>query len=201
MKRRHFISGAIAAPFILSGNSVLAAKQSLEDLSDYMNTLTTAKGTFVQRNPDGSRSNGQFYMHRPGRMRFEYESPNNSLVVVSGGAVLVLDKKSNTAAKQYPIGQSPLSLLLAKEVDLTRKGLVYKHTTQSNTTTIHARDPKNPKVGTIQVTFTHDPIVLNNWIITDQSGKRTKMTLKSLTKGGRIPSKLFDMKAARKLAK
>lgn len=199
MDRRLFIAGSLAAPFI--AKPALAEKQSLKALSAYMNTLKTAQGTFTQRNPDGSRSKGTFYLHRPGRMRFEYEQPNNSLVVVNSGSVLILDKKSNTAPKQYPITNTPLSILLAKNVNLAQKGMVYKHTSKANTTSIYARDPKRPKIGTIKVTFTHDPIVLNNWLITDETGKKTQMQLKSLKKGLRLNRKLFDLAAARKLAK
>lgn len=201
MNRRFFIAGGLAAPALIQASPVWAEKQSLEALSEYLNTLKTAKGDFTQRNPDGSKSKGTFYIHRPGRMRFDYTAPDNSLVVVSGGAVLVVDRKSNTAAKQYPISNTPLGLLLAKNVDLSKKGMVFKHTTKANTTSIYAKDPGKPKIGTIKVTFTHDPIVLNNWIITDQSGKKTQMQLKSLTKGLKLKRSLFDLDAARKEAR
>lgn len=197
MDRRDFIIGGLAAPAILTANPVWAAKASLDELNTYLATLKTAQGNFTQRNPDGSRSTGTFYLHRPGRMRFEYKSPNNSLVVVNAGSVLVVDRKSNTAPKQYPISETPLGLLVAKNVDLNRKGMVFKHTSKSNTTSIWVRDPKKPKVGSMKVTFTHDPIVLNNWIVTDQSGKRTQMQLKSLKKGLRLKKSLFNFDKAR----
>ena len=201
MNRRFFIAGGLAAPALIQPNTAWAEKASLSDLSAYLNTLKTAKGEFVQRNPDGSKSKGTYYIHRPGRMRFDYTAPNNSLVVVSGGAILVVDRKSNTAPKQYPIANTPLGLILARNVDLSQKGMVFDHTSKGNTTSVYARDPKKPKIGTIKVTFTHDPILLNNWVITDQSGKKTKMTLKTMTKGGRLKSSLFDLDKARKEAR
>ena len=43
--------------------------------------LKTAQGAFTQINADGSISTGKLYTSRPGRMRFEYDPPEQALVL------------------------------------------------------------------------------------------------------------------------
>ena len=56
----------------------------LDDISAYLNKMTTAKTAFSQINPDGTISKGTLYIKRPGRMRFEYAPPSAALVMAGG---------------------------------------------------------------------------------------------------------------------
>ncbi|HUF87104.1 MAG TPA: outer-membrane lipoprotein carrier protein LolA, partial [Thermohalobaculum sp.] len=86
MFRRTFILGALSAALV-AGLPAVAQQYSGEDMRDlarisnYLNGMTTLEGNFVQVGPDGQLSEGQFYLRRPGRMRFEYDGPNRALVV------------------------------------------------------------------------------------------------------------------------
>ena len=64
-----------------------AQQLSLAEVSNYLNRLQTATGGFTQINGDGTISTGQIYIKRPGRIRFEYAPPDNSLVIAGGGSV------------------------------------------------------------------------------------------------------------------
>ncbi|MEM9197924.1 MAG: outer membrane lipoprotein carrier protein LolA, partial [Pseudomonadota bacterium] len=87
-----------------------AAEQlKLADISDYLNTITTLKAPFEQINDDGSVSTGTLYIRRPGRMRFEYNPPEQALVIAAASAVVIFDDKSNQAPETYPLRRTPLS--------------------------------------------------------------------------------------------
>ena len=73
--------------FLTQVAPVFAEKISLRDLSAYLNGIKTAQFEFSQINGDGSISEGKIYIKRPGRMRFEYNPPNNALVLASAGKV------------------------------------------------------------------------------------------------------------------
>ena len=45
-------------------------------VSAYLSSLPTLVGNFVQVGPDGSRTKGEFYMQKPGKVRFEYDPPS-----------------------------------------------------------------------------------------------------------------------------
>jgi outer membrane lipoprotein-sorting protein len=76
-------------------------------------------GTFVQVGPDGSRLKGEFYIQKPGKVRFEYEPPSPIEIIADGSAVAVRDRKLATQ-DVYPLSQTPLRYLLADRIDLMR---------------------------------------------------------------------------------
>src|SRR5690348_781056 len=54
-----------------------ATQRALIDrVSKYLSSVHTLVGNFVQVGPDGSRTDGQFYLEKPGRVRFEYNPPS-----------------------------------------------------------------------------------------------------------------------------
>jgi outer membrane lipoprotein-sorting protein len=170
-----------------------AEKLSLNQLSGYLNQLKSAKGAFTQVNPDNTLSKGSFMLKRPGRMRFEYAQPNPALVVASSGQVAIFDKKSSAGPQGFPIGRTPLGIILKKNVSLKTSGIVVAHVEEGPTTKVTAQDPKHPKNGTIQLIFTANPIELRQWIVTDQSGQKTTVVLGELNKTVHLPEGLFDI--------
>lgn len=174
--------------------AAMAQQLSLGTISGYLNELQTAKGAFTQVNDDGSISTGTIYIKRPGRVRFEYNPPEASLVVAGNGAVTILDKKSNQNAETYPLSRTPLSIILAKNVDLGRAKMVTGHSYDGTATIVTAQDPENPEYGNIQMKFTGNPVELRQWLINDGNGSKTTVILGDLIKGGRIANRLFDIK-------
>jgi len=168
------LSLATAAP-------ALADLVPLSELSRYLNGIATAEGSFTQINSDGSISTGTIYMNRPGRVRFEYEGEN--LVVIAGGQqVAIFDGRSNTRPEQYPLSETPLNLILARNVDLARSGMVIGHEFDGTATRVLAQDPDRPEIGTIELVFTDAPVELRQWVITDSTG-----ALSPMVRGTRAP--------------
>jgi outer membrane lipoprotein-sorting protein len=151
-----------------------AAQQiSLNELSRYLNGLTTAKSAFTQINDDGTISTGTIFIKRPGRVRFEYDPPERALVLASAGAVVIFDPKTNQAPETYPLSRTPLSIILAKTVNLAQADMVVAHSYDGTSTTVTAQDPKRPDLGNIQLVFTGKPTELRQWVINDDAGSRT----------------------------
>ena len=191
MNRRTLLLSAAA--LALAGGAAQAQQLSLNEVSTYLNQMQTAQGGFTQINGDGTLSTGQIYIKRPGRVRFEYNAPDNSLVVAGGGQVAVFDPKSNTAADRYPLNQTPLNIILERNVDLGRARMVTNHTSDGTKTTITAQDPDHPEYGNIQMVFTANPVELRQWIVTDDVGEQTTVSLNDLTKGAAIGDIQFNI--------
>lgn len=175
-----------------------AEKIPLGTISDYLNSLTTVEADFTQVNSDGSISTGKIYIRRPGRVRFEYAPPDRSLVIAGGQQVAVFDAKSNQPPEQYPLKRTPLNLILADNIDLSRAKMVVGHTEDGTSTRVRAQDPETPEYGTIELVFTSNPVELRQWIITDDLGQQTTVVLGELKKGGNMGARLFDISAEMK---
>ncbi len=172
-----------------------AQKIPLDQLSAYFNAFKTAAASFTQMNDDGSVSTGNIMIRRPGRIRFEYDAPNDSLVLASQGQVAVFDAKSNQPPERFPLVRTPLYLILAKTVDFSQAKMVIGHAQDGPATTVTAQDPKHPEYGTIQLVFTADPVTLRQWIVTDGSGQQTTVVLGDFKLGEKLRLSLFDIKA------
>ena len=88
---------------VFFGTTLRAEKISLLNLSAYLESIKKVSGSFTQFNSDKTVSTGRIFLFRPGRMRMEYKTPDNSLVIVGGSQIAVFDSKSNTHQKVFPL--------------------------------------------------------------------------------------------------
>lgn len=186
----------LAVPLALAGFAASpshAQQLSLAEVSGYLNSFTSAQAEFTQINSDGTISTGTVYIKRPGRVRFEYNPPEESLVVAGGGQVAIFDPRSDGGADRYPLNQTPLKIILERNVDLARSGMVTRHVSDGTTTTVTAQDPDHPEYGNIQMVYTAAPVELRQWIVTDDTGQQTTVILGDLAKDGRVPDILFNI--------
>ena len=192
MTRIHtFIAATITAIALAAPAS--AEKLLLNAISNYLNGMKTATGEFTQINDDGTISTGQIFIKRPGRVRFEYNPPNKTLVVADGDTVGIIDPKSNTGPEAYPLHRTPLKIILARNVNLAHEKMVTGHSSDGATTTIRAQDPEHPEYGNIDLVFTANPVELRQWVINDDSGNHTTVILGDLSKGVRIADIKFEI--------
>lgn len=176
-----------------------AEKLSLGEISSYLNRLKTAQGEFTQVNEDGSISTGQILLKRPGRVRFEYAPPEEALVVADGDTVGIIDPRSNDGPVGYPLHRTPLKIILANNVDLTRERMVVGHASDGTSTTVRAQDPEHPEYGSIDLVFTGDPVELRQWVIHDGSGSQTTVILGDLQTGVRLRNDQFEIPGKRRM--
>ncbi|AXI48700.1 cell envelope biogenesis protein LolA [Sulfitobacter sp. SK012] len=182
----------LTAALALAALPALAQKLPLSDISTYLNAMKTAQGDFTQINDDGSISTGTIYIKRPGKVRFEYNAPESGLVVAANNTVVIADKKSNQPAETYPLNRTPLSIILANNVNLGQARMVTGHNFDGTATTVTAQDPDHPEYGSIQMKFTGSPVELRQWIINDGNGSQTTVVLGDLETGGNLSNALFD---------
>lgn len=192
MNRRYFLTLTAASTATLA-MPARAAELSLDQISTYVESLRTATARFVQINDDGSRSSGTLYILRPGRIRFEYDAPDESLVIAGQGQVAVFDARSNQRPQEFQLANTPLKLLLRDQIDLADQRLVRGTFYQGGETIVVAQDPEHPEYGSLQMHFSDAP-ALTRWVVLDGSGAATSVYLSELETGMRFPARLFDVK-------
>lgn len=159
----------------------MAAPIPVSELSAYLNRLNTATADFQQVSHTGNRDSGKLYVQRPYRMRFEY-SKQPLLVLASAGQVAVFDDKTSGGPQQYPMSKTPLSLILAPNIDLEKQGIIVGYGEVGGRTIVTLKDPTGQTPGSIEVMFDQGP-VLAGWVATDEIGNRTVVTLTGLRSG------------------
>jgi outer membrane lipoprotein-sorting protein len=158
-----------------------ANHRSLVDrVSLYLSSIQTLVGEFVQVGPDGVRTEGQLYVQKPGKVRFEYNPPSVIDVIADGSSVVVRDRKLATQ-DLYPLSQTPLRYLLADRIDLLR---------DTNVVSIGADDvfvsigieEKHRLIGTqkLLMMFSAKDLQLRQWTVTDPQGYDTTVAVYNL---------------------
>lgn len=205
LTRRTLALGLAAAPLIglMSAGPAAAALPAADQVLvnravAYLEGLTEAHGDFVQTDPRGVTTQGEIFLKRPGKARFVYAPPSGLLVVSDGNLVSVANSKLKTF-ESYPLGATPLSLFLARQIRLDRGVQVTRVNRLADGFSITARDVKKQAEGQITLTFANAPMQLVGWTITDPQGQGTRVRLTRLEKVASLDDNLFVLKDPRNL--
>lgn len=173
----------------------LDAKQvaSLERVTKFFNTNPTLVGKFHQIGPDGSKTEGQFYLQRPGRVRFQYDEPSPIELIADGTSVAV---RNRTLATQdiYPLSQTPLRFLLAEKIDLLKDSNISGVFQDDLFVTVVIQE-KSSVAGThrLMLMFGTKDNQLKQWTITDPQGYDTTVAVYDLDLKTRPDPQLFKI--------
>ncbi|HEY5378193.1 MAG TPA: outer membrane lipoprotein carrier protein LolA [Pseudolabrys sp.] len=163
----------------------------IDKVNNYLSSMQTLEGQFVQVGPDGSRSQGEFYIAKPGRVRFEYDAPSTIELVADGQSVVVRDRRLATQ-DVYPLSQTPLRFLLSDHVDLMKDaGLVAVYADDVFVTAVV--EEKNGLVGTsrLMIMFSAKDMQLKQWTVTDPQGFDTTVAVYNLDASKRPDPAMF----------
>jgi outer membrane lipoprotein-sorting protein len=152
----------------------------IDRVNNYLSSTDILSGNFVQVGPDGSRSQGEFFIQKPGRVRFEYDPPSPIDIVADGQSVVVRDRRLATQ-DLYPLSQTPLRFLLSDRVNLLKDtNLVALYTDDVFITVVV--EEKNGIVGTsrLMIMFSTKDMQLKQWTVTDPQGYDTTVAVYNL---------------------
>jgi outer membrane lipoprotein-sorting protein len=180
---------ALALPLSAQGTDVSA-------IDRYLRALRTAEGRFRQTNPNGASQSGRFVMSKPGRIRFDYDTPQGSMVIADGTNIGVFDPKSNRNPTRYPLNRTPLALLLRQDLSLREPGMVRGATRDANGTHITVVDPRQPNEGRMVMTFGEAPVTLREWVVQTANGQRTRVAVSEMRTGVEVNRSLFNIELA-----
>lgn len=181
-----------AAPGSRNATAFNAAQRAaVERVNAYLNGMGFLVGDFVQVGPDGNRTNGNFYLQKPGKIRFEYNPPSPVELIADGSAVAVRDRKLATQ-DIYPLSQTPLRFLLAEKTDLLRDANVIG-ISQDDLFISVVIEEKTVIAGThrLMIMFGVQDNQLKQWTITDPQGYDTTIAIYNLDTRRRPDPRLF----------
>ena len=152
----------------------------LDRISLYLSSAQTLVGNFVQIGPDGNRTEGSFYIQKPGRVRFNYNPPSPIDIIADGSSVVVRDRKLSTQ-DLYPLSQTPLRYLLAERIDLIHDTNVVSVSSDDTFDTVTIEE-KELMIGTsrLMMMFDAKDLTLKQWTVTDPQGFDTTVAVYNL---------------------
>ena len=152
-------------------------KFSLIELSDYFNRLNTFQANFHQFADDGSVANGTLFIKKPGRLRIDYDQPEDLLILASGGQLAIFDPKGDPEPTSFPLRLTPLALILAKQLTLVDSSNILSHEYIRGETSLSLFDPEHPERGHIELIFSGITPILDRWVMHDESGNITLISI------------------------
>ena len=181
MKRLLALS-ILAAPLgLVAPLAPATAQQSapLAQVSAHLKAVDSMVARFSQTDRRGQTLDGTLTLKRPGKIRFQYGRGIPMLIVGDGKALTFVDYEVKQVSR-WPIGDSPLSVLLNPQQDLSRIARVTRN--DDRVLLVEARDPKKPQFGTIAIAFAKVPsapagLLLQGWTTLDSQNNRTTVKL------------------------
>jgi outer membrane lipoprotein-sorting protein len=158
-----------------------ANQRALVDrVSSYLSSVQTLVGDFVQVGPDGRRNEGQFFIQKPGKVRFEYNPPSLVDVVADGQSVVVRDRGLATQ-QVWPLSQTPLRFLLSDHIDLLRDTNLVSVSADDTFVTVVIEETQ-VLVGTsrLMLMVGAKDFQLRQWTVTDPQGFDTTVAVYNL---------------------
>ncbi len=210
MKRYKHLSAAlligavipmVAMPSITYAQGQKTTAQKLAEVTSHLKAVSTMTANFVQTNRLGQSVNGTMILKRPGKLRFQYKNDASLLIVADGRALNMIDYEVNQV-QSWPIKNSPLSVLLDPNKDLSKFGKIIP-TANDNVVSVEVRDPKRPEYGVITMFFNrraNAPAGLNlvGWVALDSKNNRTTVQLSNVKFNISVKSSAFRWRDPRR---
>lgn len=176
-----------------SGDQILtgaARAQALQRASAALNSVRTMQGRFIQIAPTGQTTTGQFYMQRPGRLRFAYDAPAGMLIVADG-TVLAVQDTALRSVNRAPLRTTPLFFVLKNDINLERDAHVARVARGGDTLYVTVRDRTGNADGEITLALSGSNLELRSWDVVDAMGARTRLVLSNVSRPAAIDARLF----------
>jgi outer membrane lipoprotein-sorting protein len=194
-------------PSALFGNSGSSTafdarqRQLADRVSAYLSGVRILSGNFVQVGPDGSKSEGEFYLQKPGRIRFDYNPPSPIELIADGQSVVVRDRKLATQ-DLYPLSQTPLRFLLSDNLDLIRDtNLVGVYADNVFVTVVIEERQIIGGTHRLMLMFSAQDYQLRQWTVTDPQGFDTTVAVYNLNTTKQPDPNLFRIDYTRDVNK
>ena len=184
---------AVAA--IGGGQAVAQTANPLQQVERSLSATQSLTADFVQTDGRNRSIRGTLQLKRPGRVRFDYGSAANMLLVGNGKTLTFVDYDVGQK-NSWQIGNSPLSVLLSPQPNLGRIARVLP-SKDPRVVLIRARDARRPEFGTIVMAFVRSPsapggLLLEGWTAFDAQNKRTTVKLDKQRYNIAIPENAFS---------
>ncbi len=191
LKRLSFAALALVAVPVLAAP---AASPELTQVQQHLRGVGSMTAEFSQTDRAGKVLTGTLTLKKPGKIRFQYEKGVPILIVGDGNSLHFIDYSVRQVSR-WPVGNSPLGVLLDPSKDISRFAKVMP-SANPGWVSIEASDPKHPEYGRITMIFAKDArgpsgLILQGWVALDSQNNRTTIRLSDQKFNGAVSDGAF----------
>ncbi len=166
---------ALAAPVLIS-----AAAPEMAQVQQHLQGVSSMTAAFAQTDRNGRTLTGTMTLKRPGKIRFQYQKGVPQLIVADGRSLYFIDYQVKQVDR-WPIGNSPLAVLLDPKRDIAKFAKL-KPTGDPRVISIEVHDGAHPEYGRITMIFQKNAaapagLMLQGWVALDSQNNRTTIRL------------------------
>ena len=178
---------------MLIGYNPVARADVVQQAESWFANVTTMRADFTQIASDGSAAEGKIVMRRPSRLKITYDGVP-ALNLITTPIWLHVDQPDERRVTNYPISETPLSLILANPVSLRPAGYETVVTELAGgIMQIAIHKDSGEGAGRLTLEFTASPFQLRRWIVEDVAGIQTSVTLQNMVFGQSVENAEFSL--------
>lgn len=168
------------------------AGEIIGEVERALESIRSVRGRFIQIAQDGAVMRGEYFLQRPGRIRFDYD--NSPDVVVADGTYLTEVNTRTGNTRRRRLSATPLRVLLANDVDLRRDVTItqIENIAGSRRVTLHRTNNRNE--GELTLIFTIESQQLEAWQTLESNGERTTVRLETMQEVTRFGPGTFEVR-------
>ena len=159
-------------------------------ISNFFKSLKSMEADFIQVSPSGNVSNGKIYLDLPGKLRIDYEKPNNILITCKGFWLTIQNRNLKTT-NNIPLESSPFSILIKKKLNFDNKSLRTNINNISGVISLKITSLENKEAEGLILEFSEKPFSLKKWIIKDTFGEITTVLIQKAKYNNKLSHLLF----------
>ena len=149
-------------------------------VQQHLRSVDSMTARFSQTDRNRRTVTGTLTLKKPGRIRFQYE-PGVPILIVGDGKALIFVDYSVRQVQRWPIGNSPLGILLDPNRDIARVAKLVQGL-DPRIISVEARDPRHPEYGRITLVFVRNAaapagLMLQGWVSLDAQNNQTTVRL------------------------
>ena len=193
--RSTFLSYCLFITFIMICNTqtTFSAEQKNQtklQIEQFFKNFKTLEADFIQVSPSGKINDGKIFLDLPGKLRIEYNKPNN-LLITCKGFWIVIQNRDLKSTNNIPLSQTPFSILLENKIDFNNKDLIMNFQKKLGIISIKINLVENIQAGELLLEFSEKPFILKKWIIRDIVGDKTTVLIQNTRLNQKLPFTIF----------
>ena len=186
----YFLLTSFTYFFGIQTTNAAEKNNSILKVEKFFKNLKTLEADFIQVSPSGKTSDGKFFLDLPGKLRIDYNQPNNILITTKGFWIVIQNRQLKST-NNIPLNQTPFSILLENKINFNNKDLIVELQKKLGIIEVKVKLAKNKQAGELILEFSEKPFILKKWIIRDIVGYETTVLIQNTIYNQKLAFTLF----------